>query len=232
MKCIAIDDEPVALTIIAQYCQRIGGIELQAYSDPMVGLSHVKRVVPDILFLDIEMGEVNGIDLAHNLPQGTFLVFTTAYAQYAVDGFDLNAVDFLHKPFSYSRFCRAVEKAKQLRALQNLAVNPVLTSEEITVKVEYKNVKVRLADVLYVEAMDNYIKIFLIDSHPVLSQMSLKSIQAMLPDDFLRVHKSFIVPLHRIASYTRAAITLYSSGISIPVGRTYYDDLLQKMRKT
>lgn len=110
MKCIAIDDEPVALSIIRQFCQRSGDIELTTYTDPVEGLQRVKDVRPDLVFLDIEMGGINGIDVARQLPAGVFLVFTTAYAEFAVDGFDLDAVDFLHKPFSYSRFERAVEK--------------------------------------------------------------------------------------------------------------------------
>ena len=112
MNCIAIDDEPVALSVLTRYCERMGGMELKTYSDPVVGMHEVLRAAPDLLFLDIRMGEISGVELAREIPKGTFLVFTTAYAQYAVDGYDLDAVDFLHKPFSYPRFCRAVEKAK------------------------------------------------------------------------------------------------------------------------
>lgn len=155
MNCIAIDDEPVALSVLARYCERMGGMELKCYSDPVVGMREVKRAAPDLLFLDIRMGEISGVELAREIPKGTFLVFTTAYAQYAVDGFDLDAVDFLHKPFSYPRFCRAVEKAQQLRTLRELTRQPVSEEEAITVKVEYKNVKIPLREIVYIEAMDN-----------------------------------------------------------------------------
>ena len=157
MNCIAIDDEPVALSVLARYCERMGGMELKCYSDPVVGMREVKRAAPDLLFLDIRMGEISGVELAREIPKGTFLVFTTAYAQYAVDGFDLDAVDFLHKPFSYPRFCRAVEKAQQLRTLRELTRQPVSEEEAITVKVEYKNVKIPLREIVYIEAMDNYV---------------------------------------------------------------------------
>lgn len=101
MKCIAIDDEPMALEILSSFCQRYGNIELTTFNNPISGMDRVRKMKPDLLFLDIEMGDVNGVELARDLPQGTLLIFTTAYAEYALDGFDLNAVDFLHKPFSY-----------------------------------------------------------------------------------------------------------------------------------
>jgi DNA-binding LytR/AlgR family response regulator len=150
MNCIAIDDEPVALSVLARYCERMGGMELKTYSDPVVGMHEVLRAAPDLLFLDIRMGEISGVELAREIPKGTFLVFTTAYAQYAVDGFDLDAVDFLHKPFSYPRFCRAVEKARQLQALRELSQRSAPEEETITVKVEYRNVKIPLSEIVYI----------------------------------------------------------------------------------
>lgn len=230
MNCIAIDDEPVALSVLARYCERMGGMELKCYSDPVVGMREVKRAAPDLLFLDIRMGEISGVELAREIPKGTFLVFTTAYAQYAVDGFDLDAVDFLHKPFSYPRFCRAVEKAQQLRTLRELTRQPV-SEEVITVKVEYKNVKIPLREIVYIEAMDNYVRIHLCGARPVLSQMSLKSLAELLPATFVRIHKSFIVPLHRIAAYTRTSLTLCGSDATLPIGRAFYPDFIEKMNR-
>lgn len=225
MKCVAIDDEPMALEVIKNFCARMGDMELETFTNPLVGIEHVKRTRPELLFLDVKMGNVNGVNLARELPQGTFLVFTTAYAQFAVDGFDLNAIDFLHKPFSFGRFEKAVNKVKQSIRLINYSAAPPLEGEEITVKVEYKNVKIQLSSILYIQAMDNYVKIFTVDSRPVLTQMSMKSLEAMLPEsDFLRVHKSYIVPRHRIDSYSRTQLTLIG-GTTIPVGRAYADKL-------
>ena len=229
MKCIAIDDEPIALSILRQYCQRNGDLELETYSDPVVGMRAVERVKPDLLFLDIQMGEIHGIELAREIPKGTFLVFTTAYARYAVDGFDLNAVDFLHKPFSFGRFCQAVEKVRQLKTLQELSREPVLTDEEITVKVEYKNIRIRLAEIIYIEAMDNYVRIHLLHGRQVLSQISLKNLLELLPKEFVRIHKSFVVPLYRVESYSRTGITLYNSDVTIPIGRAFYTDFMERM---
>lgn len=124
MNCIAIDDEPVALSVLARYCERMGGMELKCYSDPVVGMREVKRAAPDLLFLDIRMGEISGVELAREIPKGTFLVFTTAYAQYAVDGFDLDAVDFLHKPFSYPRFCARLKRRNSYEHSGNLHGSP------------------------------------------------------------------------------------------------------------
>jgi DNA-binding LytR/AlgR family response regulator len=225
MKCVAIDDEPMALEVIKNFCNRCDDLELETFTNPLVGIEHVKRTRPTLLFLDVKMGEVSGVNLAKELPQGTFLVFTTAYAQFAVDGFDLNAVDFLHKPFSFSRFEKAVNKVRQAVKLINYSAAPPLEGEEITVKVEYKNVKIQLSAILYVQAMDNYVKIFTVDNRPVLTQMSMKSLEAMLPEaHFLRVHKSYIVPRHRISTYSRTQLTL-TGGTTIPVGRAYADKL-------
>lgn len=225
MKCVAIDDEPMALEVIKSFCQRVGDIELHTFTNPLAGIDHVKRTHPELLFLDVKMGEVSGVNLAREIPQGTFLVFTTAYAQYAIDGFDLNAVDFLHKPFSFTRFEKAVSKVQQAIRLVNYSAAPPLEGAEITVKVEYKNVTVQLSSILYVQAMDNYVKIFTTDGRTVVTQMSMKSLETMLPHGhFVRVHKSYIVPRHRIESYSRTLLTL-TGGTKIPVGRAYADKL-------
>lgn len=227
MKCVAIDDEPMALEVIKNYCRRMDDMELDTFTNPFVGIEHVKRTHPQLLFLDVKMGEVSGVNLAKEIPQGTFLVFTTAYAQYAIDGFDLNAVDFLHKPFSFSRFEKAVNKVQQAIKLVNYSAAPPLEGQEITVKVEYKNVTVQLSSILYIQAMDNYVKIFTVDGRTIITQMSMKALESMLPDnEFVRVHKSYIVPRHRIESYSRTQLTL-TGGTEIPVGRAYADKVAQ-----
>ena len=215
MKCIAIDDEPVALSIIEQFCKRCGDLEVTSYTDPITGLEKVKSSRPDIVFLDIEMGGINGIDIARELPAGIYLIF-----------------NYLHKPFSYSRFEKATERVRRMKKLESLSAAPVLTEEEeITLKVEYKNVKIKIASIEYIEAMDNYIKIYLTDDDkPVLSQTSMKSIMEMLPEDrFMRVHKSYIVPLHKVANYTRRQLTLYHRAVEIPIGRVYADEFINRL---
>lgn len=228
MKCVAIDDEPMALEVIKNFCQRMGDMEITTFTNPIMGIEHVKRTHPDLLFLDVKMGEVSGVNLAKEIPQGTFLIFSTAYAQFAVDGFDLNAIDFLHKPYSFGRFEKAVAKVRNAIKLLNYSATPPLEGEEITVKVEYKNVNVKLSSILYIQAMDNYVKFFTVDSRPIITQMSMKSLETMLPEnEFVRVHKSYIVPRHRIESYSRTQLTL-TGGINIPIGRAYADKLGQQ----
>lgn len=231
MKCIAIDDEPVALSVISQFCKRIGDIELSVYSDPVVGINRVIETVPDIVFLDIEMNGISGVELAKSLPEGTCLIFTTAYAQFALDGFELNAIDYLHKPFSFSRFERAVQKAKDLLQMRNLAQKSTLPDVEITVKVEYQNVRIAVSDIQYIEAMDNYIKIYTMDARPVVSQMNLKKILQLLPEEeFVRVHKSYVVPVRKIERFTRKYVILSFKSVELPVGRSYADDFMKRMQ--
>ncbi|MFR9651060.1 MAG: LytTR family DNA-binding domain-containing protein [Rikenellaceae bacterium] len=225
MRCIAIDDEPIALEIIQSYCQRHGEIELLTFTDPIRGMEQVKRLRPDLLFLDIEMGEWSGVELARELPDGVHLVFTTAYSQFAVDGFDLGAIDFLHKPFAYSRFQRAVERSLERHDLKELELRNL--DESITIKVEYRNVSLPLSSIAYIEAMGNYLRIFQCDSStPLISQMTLKTIEEMLPtDQFLRVHRSFIVSRRAIKSHSRREIELRTHEQVIPIGRLYADVL-------
>ncbi len=219
MFCVAIDDEPIALKIIDEYCARYEGIELVTFTDPLRGMEFVRGREVDLLFLDIEMGGVNGVDLARDLKSGVALVFTTAYAQFAIDGFDLDAVDFLHKPFSYTRFVKAVDRVRQ-----RCQVAVIGDDEEITLKVEYRNVKLPLLSIKYIESMDNYIRVHVVGGRPILSQMSLKSIEELLPTQrFARVHRSFIVSKQRVSSYSKTSIMLSDGASEIPIGRKYVD---------
>lgn len=222
MKCIAIDDEPIALEIITQYCNRYGNIQLETFSSPLLGMQRIKETHPEIVFLDIEMNGTSGIELAKELPPECCLIFTTAFAQYAVDGFEANAVDFLHKPYFYDRFRRALDKAvTQLRMNQLLSLSES-PERRIVLKVEYKNVTVSLDEILYIEAMDNYVKLFRAGKPTVVSQISMKNIEKLLPkDEFLRVHRSFIVAKNKISKYSKQQIELTHTDAIIPVGKKY-----------
>lgn len=218
IKCIAIDDEPIALTIIREYCDRYGGIDLETFTSPVAGLARIADVRPDIVFLDIELNSHNGIELARRLPPGTCIIFTTAYSQYALDGFNVDAVDFLHKPVFYPRFVQAMEKA-----VRWLGAKPSAAQRRtITLKVEHKNVIVDTDTILFVEAMDNYVKIFRRGLSTVLSQITMKEMEALLPSDaFIRVHRSFIVAVSAIERYSNRRISLRGTDRIIPVGRKY-----------
>lgn len=220
MKCIAIDDEPIALSIIQEYCKQYGDIDLETYTSPIAGMDRVKSICPDIVFLDIEMNSHNGVALASELPEGTCLIFTTAYSQYALDGFNVDAIDFLHKPIFYPRFERAMEKAiKWLGKKEDKSQR-----DTITLKVEHKNVVVDIDDITFVEAMDNYVKVFRRGLPMVLSQITMKDMESILPNDrFNRVHRSFIVSLNAIDKFSNRKIYIRNSDRTIPVGRKYIE---------
>lgn len=220
IKCVAIDDEPIALSILKEYCSRMGDIELECFTSPLAGMDYVTSVNPDVVFMDIEMNSQNGVELARKLPSGCCLIFTTAYAQYALDGFEVNAVDFLHKPIFYPRFERAMEKARIW--LGGLSVPPSPRSETIIFKSEHKKIVVNIDDIEYVEAMDNYVKVFRKDLPMVISQMTMKEMETLRPPDrFMRVHRSYIVALNAIIRFSNRLIYTAARKQPIPVGRKY-----------
>ncbi|MCM1140663.1 MAG: response regulator, partial [Muribaculum sp.] len=156
--CVAIDDEPIALSIISQFCKRLGNIDLDTYSDPQKGLDTIMAKKTDIVLLDIEMKDINGLSIAKKIGDKTVFIFTTAYLKYALDGFDLDAVDFLHKPFSFDRFRTAMERAeRRMEYRESIGAK----NYTIIVKQEYANVSIRVNDIEYIEAMENYAKIYL-----------------------------------------------------------------------
>jgi two-component system response regulator protein len=227
IRCVAIDDEPPALDIIAKFCQRIGNIELQTFYNPEEGLDVVQRYKPDIVFLDIEMDGINGLEIASRLPESTCFIFTTAYLRYALEGFDLDAVDYLHKPFSYSRFQTAFSKALRRIGRQHLQS----ASQCITVKQDYSNISIPIDDILYIEATEGYSKIFRVSGECIMSRILLKNIFALLPQDcFLRIHRSFIVSKSKIKNFSKQEVTL-SDGSTLPIGRQYAAEITRVIFK-
>lgn len=228
MKCIAIDDEPIALSIISQYCERRGGVTLETYSSPRLGMQRIREWHPDIVLLDIEMNGTSGIELARQLPPSCCLIFTTAYAHYALEGFEVNAVDFLHKPYFYERFNRAMQKAEQWLRMHDLLHAAESTERQLLLKSEYKNVAVSVDTILYIESFDNYVKVHLADGTSVLSKIPLRNIEEQLPPgEFVRIHRSFVVSRSRVVSFTRTEVILQKTGKSLPVGKKYAESVLQ-----
>lgn len=225
IRCVAIDDEPLALEIIEKFCRRIGGIELKTFSDPILGLQAINEELPNIAFLDIEMENISGLEIAAKLPDETCFIFTTAYLSYALNGFDLDAVDYLHKPFAFSRFQMAFE-----RALRRLGLEKLKSSDQILlVKQEYNSVSIPVDDILYIEAMEGYSKIFRASGICTVTRMILKNILALLPQsDFMRIHRSFAVSKSKIRSFNRRELTLCDGKI-LPVGRQYAMEVAKNM---
>ena len=169
-------------------------------------MQRVRECQPDIVFLDIEMNGTSGIELARQLPPSCCLIFTTAYAHYALDGFEVNAVDFLYKPYFYERFERAMQKAEQWLRMHDLLNISESAARQLLLKSEYKNVALSVDTILYIESIDNYVKVHLTDGSSVLSKIPLRSIEEQLPQgEFIRIHRSFVVPRNRITGFTRSA---------------------------
>lgn len=227
LKCIAIDDEPVALSIVSSYCERRGGVTLETYSSPRIGMERIREWQPDIVLLDIEMNGTSGIELARRLPPSCCLIFTTAYAHYALDGFEVNAVDFLHKPYFYDRFCRAMQKAEQWLRMHDLLRASESAARQIVLKSEYKNVSIPIDTILYIESVDNYVKVHLADGSSVFSKIPLHGMEEQLPPgEFVRIHRSFVVARNRIARFTRSEVTLTQTGKRLPVGKKYAEEAM------
>lgn len=224
--CIAIDDEPMALLVIEQFCHRKGGINLTTFCEPQIGLEEIRKKKPNVVFLDIQMHSINGLEIAGTLPQECLFIFTTAYAEYAIDGFNLDAVDFLHKPFSYERFEIAIGKA-----LRRINTSQAVIPESIIVKQEYNNINIQLSDILYVEALGNYVKIIRYSGNHILTRNNLKSIYDLLPSEkFLRIHRSYIVSIDHILSYTHTKIILKGNK-SLPIGTQYISHVTERLER-
>lgn len=224
IKCVAIDDEPLALDIIEKFCQRIGGVDLSVFSDPALGVEMIKKEKPQIVFLDIEMENITGLTIASQLPEDTCFIFTTAYLEYAFDGYELDAVDYLHKPFAFARFQTAFSKA-----LRRIKGNVADNDSSILVKEEYNNVHIPLAEILYIEAMEGYVKIYRENGECTISRVILKNIGNQLPEkDFIRIHRSFIIQKSKIKSFNKREINL-KNGKVLPIGRQYSADVMAQL---
>jgi DNA-binding LytR/AlgR family response regulator len=223
--CIAIDDEPLALAVIRKYCGDIPTVSLvDTFTDAIQAQAFLRIRKVDLLILDIQMPDISGIQLMQSLKEPPMVVFTTAHSQYAVKGFELEAVDYLVKPIKFERFVNAVEKARKLKTMQQ---TPTKETEEgfLFVKSGYGIVRMVVNDILYIEGLDDYIRIHFTDNQkPILSQMSLKSILEKLPAGrFMRVHRSFIVAVKEIKSVRNKVIFL--DKVKIPVGETYNESV-------
>ncbi len=228
IKCAIIDDEPLAVELLASYVSKIPFLELNGkYTNATDALHGIGQNPVDLLFLDIQMPELNGLELSRMVPESTRIVFTTAFNQYAIDGFRVNALDYLLKPISYADFLEASTKAMQWFQLvhQSEQAAPAAPADEeprsIFVKSEYKLLQIDLDDIRYIEGLKDYVKIYTEQSpHPILSLMNMKAIEQMLPTSrFIRVHRSFIVQKSKIREIERNRIVF--GDIYIPIGDSY-----------
>ncbi len=226
IRALAIDDEPLALSVIETFCSQLDYIDLQkTFTKPNEALKHLKKFPVDLLFLDIHMPSLNGLDFYKNVEQNTVVIFCTAHGQFAVEGFNLNALDYLLKPFTLNRFKQATEKARDFFA-QKLNQK---TNGYIFVRADYSLQKINLDDILYIEALDDYLKIHLHKQKTIVARMTMKAMQEKLPIiDFLRVHRSFIIPIKKVENFKNKSLQILDR--KIPVGSSYEEGLSQHFK--
>ena len=223
IKAIAVDDEPLALMVIENYCSRNENIELvKTFSNIKDAQKYINQFPIDLMFLDIQISRTNGMDFYKNLEKKIPVIFTTAFAEYAVDGFNVSALDYLLKPIEYERFEEAIHKAVLILVEKKLAED----QDFLTIRADYKLNKIAYDEILYLEGLDDYVKIHLADNKKITARISMKSILEKLPDHlFIRVHRSFIVPLKKIKSIQNKV--LYLDNQEIPIGDTYKNSVLE-----
>lgn len=224
LNCCIVDDEPLALSLLESYVSKVPFLRLTGrYSNAISAMKAISEKNVDIIFLDIQMPEVNGMDFARVVSPDTRIIFTTAFSEYALDGYKVNALDYLLKPFSFAEFLVAAKKALHWFEMKNGAVSTKKAIEKtgIFVKSEYKLIHLLFDDIIYIEGLKDYVKIYTQnDSKPILSLMSLKSLEEELPAaSFMRVHRSFIIRKNKIENIHKYRIRI--AGRDIPIGETY-----------
>lgn len=229
INCIAIDDEPLALEIIDEFCSRFDFLCLQrTFTDTVEAAKYLKKQPVDLLFLDIQMPDMTGIEFYKRYASEKMVIFTTAYSQYAVEGFNLNALDYLLKPIEFARFQQSVNKAKDYFTYLNSSQNK--EQKYLYVRSEYSLVKILMQDIEYIETLDDYIKIHLPERKPVITKMNLKNVLSKLDlQEFVRVHRSYIVPFSKIISVRGKVIKL--NAIEIPIGVKFEDDFFKAYKQ-
>lgn len=220
IKAIAIDDEPLALKVISHFCAQVDYIELcKTFTKTDEALAYLENNEIDLLFLDIQMPGKNGLDFYRMLKPETMVIFTTAYSEYAVEGFNVNAIDYLLKPFSAERFIAATDKASKeyrVRREQKSADNYLM------LRADYKLHRIGFDDILLIEGLDDYIRVHLKGKPAITARLSMKAILERLPQpEFLRVHRSYIIPMSKVRSLYNKTIQI--EDFVIPVGDTYKD---------
>lgn len=231
MNCIALDDEPLALDIIEAYVKKHPELNLIARCNNAEEASKVLNSQHiDLMFLDIQMPGVTGLNFIRLLKNKPLFMFTTAYSEYAIDGFELDAIDYLLKPIAYDRFEKAIEKAKEYYTIKNNSglTESDLENDFIFVKANQQLIKLAYGEILYVEAFADYVKIFLND-RKIVTLQTMKKMEAKLPSDiFSRVHRSFIVNRKAVQSFSTSVCEV--NGEKIPVGKNYKNDFIKLMK--
>ena len=236
LRAIAIDDEPMALQVVETFANRIPFVDLVGtYESPFDAQPALEKGQVDVLLLDINMPDLSGIEFLRSLARPPLVVFTTAYKEYALEGFELDAVDYLLKPYAFDRFLKALTKARQMLAgtlepPQSMGSRPT-ADDFIFVKVEHQTVRVPLQKLLFVEGQKDYLKLYLEGrQHPLMTLKSMRSLEEILaPWDFMRIHRSYLIAVHRIDSFKKNQVQI--AGHTLPIGDTYQEVFQEKVVK-
>jgi len=242
IRCITIDDEPLALIQLTGYIEKVPFLKLvKACNSALEALDLLAKDPVDLIFADINMPDLNGVDFVKSLVNKPIIIFTTAYTEYAIEGFRVNALDYLLKPFGYNEFLKAANKALHQYELQAkiqqypLPASPEVPAENsnnnLFIKADYKMIRLDMDKIIYMESQNEYIRIFFEDQKPVMTLLSMKKLEERLPAErFMRVHRSYIVNLEKITAVANNRI-IYGKDTYIPIGNQYKDKFNEYLEK-
>ena len=237
MKCVIIDDEPLAVELLVEFVGRIDSLELvTTFTNAIDAISIINQSQIDLIFLDIEMPHFSGIDFINAIEKKPLIIFTTAYSDYAVEGFNLGAIDYLVKPIPFNRFLKSVLRAQQLFGPKNSpapAANTIGNTPEIEhdfmfVRAEYENVKLNFADILFIEGLKDYVKIYTTDNKYTLTLISLIKLENLLTSKgFARIHRSYIINIKHVKSIQKNKVIIAEK--RIPISESYKNSFFEKI---
>ncbi|NRS87307.1 DNA-binding LytR/AlgR family response regulator [Flavobacterium sp. 7E] len=236
MKCVIIDDEPLAVDLIKEFVSKVETLELvNTFNNAIDAISVVNQSNVDLIFLDIEMPHFSGIDFLNAIDKKPLIIFTTAYENYAVEGFNLGAVDYLVKPIPFNRFLKSVTRAQQLLNPQNIPATykskltpPEIEHDFMFVRAEYENVKLNFADILYIEGLKDYVKIYTVDNKYILTLISLIKLETQLSNKgFARIHRSYIINIKHVKSIQKNKVIIAEK--RIPISESYKNSFFEKI---
>jgi DNA-binding LytR/AlgR family response regulator len=232
LRCLLIDDEPPALKILANYISNINGLEIAGQcKNAIEALDILHQKIVDVIFLDIKMPKILGTDFLKSLSHPPKVIFVTAYRDYAVEGYDLDAVDYLVKPVSFERFIKAISKVNRLMGKESITTTDQKPAQEafVYLKVDRDMKKIFLNEIVYIEGWKDYVKLFLSSGRNLLVKQSISSMENLLSEHkFLRVHRSYMVSLNKISAYNGIAVQLEAK--EIPIGRLYKQTVIERLQ--
>ena len=228
IKGIIIDDEPLARNVIKEYAKKISTLNIIGECEDAICAHQILQTKKaDIIFLDINMPKLSGIEFLKNLKNPPLVIFTTAYSEYAMEGYELNIIDYLKKPFSFERFCKAYFRAEEMYLLKQSATNNDVIEKQsdfIFIKSDKKSIKVNISNIMYIEGLGDYIKIFLNDKK-LVTNLSMKKIENLLPTtQFYRIHKSYIIAIDKVESIEGNMVKINNT--RLPIGNSYRQDFM------